>query len=172
MNPVRCPSDAVAPAMDTWVPLDPSTPAPVPPHGVSWTPAGDTPAREAPPRAAPPPTSAPLQALGQVHRALRDNEKRLTSLSDEIGQASLRTQQDGEKLRAECDVRLAELEELQFIDLTRNSMHREQVIAVNEGLPNCEVTFEAERAKKVGLVALKYAMAGAIQALVAPEIEF
>ena len=37
----------------------------------------------------------------------------------------------------------------------------------------CEVTCAAEEERhKIGIAALKYAMAGAIQALVAPEIEF
>ena len=81
----------------------------------------------------PPPSSSPtvtvahgpLQAFGQVHRALKDNEKRLASLASEsasiesvrevdskVGAITRRFASDGRALRAETHSLLADLEEL------------------------------------------------------------
>ena len=61
----------------------------------------------------------PLQAFGQVHRALRDSEKRITSINHEVkeSQANLskttrRLQADGKRLREDLSQQLADLEEL------------------------------------------------------------
>ena len=63
--------------------------------------------------------AGPLQAFGQVHRALRENEKRLSSFAGEsreqqqrMHEATRRLQQDGSKLRAETSDMIADVEEL------------------------------------------------------------
>ena len=62
------------------------------------------------------PGAAPLQAFGQLHKALRENEKKITSSSAEFSQrlesTARQLQKDGRRLRAETSGQLADLEEL------------------------------------------------------------
>lgn len=98
----------------SWVPLDSQTPAtqtPQPsyastPQVPDTQPAGGG-------------GGGPLQAFGQVHRALRESEKRLSSVSNNVHETdqklestTRRLQQDGRRLRAETSQMLSDLEEL------------------------------------------------------------
>ena len=63
--------------------------------------------------------AAPLQAFGNVHRALRENEKRLSSVTGElveveskIQRATRQQQQEGRRLRQDMSKEVADLEEL------------------------------------------------------------
>ena len=85
--------------------------------------------------------AGPLQAFGQVHRALRENEKRLSSFAGEsreqqqrMHEATRRLQQDGSKLRAEMSDMIADVEEL-----------------VLQSYQELEGKFEAEKAENAKL---------------------
>ena len=97
----------------SWVPLDTPTPKPPTPSYAAGTPQ--------PPDTQPAPAGGggPLQAFGQVHRALRESEKRLSSVSQNVQDtdqklesSTRRLQQDSRRLRAETSQMLTDLEEL------------------------------------------------------------
>ena len=112
--------------------------------------------------------SGPLQAFGQVHRAIRENEKKIASFSGELRQqderfhdASRRLNESNRKHRAETSQMLADLEELV---LQSYEEHETKLAAEKEASAKLRTELEAEQAAhRAALVAQQ----GQIDALAA-----
>lgn len=127
-----------------------------------WVPLSDA--------AADPP--GPLQAFGQVHRALRENEKRLSSVSgdlekitvtidEKVSRAARRIEQDGRRLRAETSDMCADLEELCL------QIYEEHEAAIAEERATSEKLRAALEAEQAAHRAALTAQQGQIDALAA-----